>query len=213
MKPPPVSEATKELTTLQNLEKLISEGKLIESNKYFCISYCPPEKLTSTLGKCTFWAYIFHDKDDKEPHYHYFLQFNKNKNILALAKEFYCDEFTFMCENVRDKTKCLRYLVHADNGDKYQYPLSDVESSAITQVERANRLQVDATENNEQLMRDLFTLDVFQLGAKYGRDFIKNTRHYAEFVRFASCIYQPLNEDTELSINPHSFANMVIKGI
>lgn len=203
----------KQSTTLQNLEQLISSGKLIQDTKYFILSYCPPDKLDKVFTKCTFYAYILHDKDTdsngelKEFHYHYFVQFPKAKDIYQLALDFNCGEYSFMVENVRDKGACLRYLIHYDNGEKYQYPLSDVVTTSLLQVERACRSSANVEEANDEFLKDLFRMSLYGLGRKYGRDFIKNYEKYANFTRALNHCGLPLiNDDEIIELDKESFA-------
>lgn len=89
--------------------------------------------------------YILHDRDSKEqkerdifpdvdlqdddspfkkPHYHLVLRYNNGCTISALSKKLGIDSrFIQICSNWRS---AIRYLVHRDDPDKFQYPLEAV---------------------------------------------------------------------------------------
>lgn len=177
-KDPPFNE--KEAKTLQNIESLITTHKLFEAKSYFVLSYAPPTELTEFLNKCNFFAYIYHDCDEKEPHYHYFLTFSNNKNPYNLAREMLCGRYSFMIENVRNRKACLRYLIHLDDGDKFQYPLANVTSNNFGAVERACRIY-QPTEDNGEFIKDICYKNPYENAIKYGRDYIRNFAKYQEF--------------------------------
>lgn len=170
----------KATSTSDKLDELLAKD-LTRSSSYFILSYCPTEFIKPWLDShCTFYACIFHDKDSKEPHFHYFVSFSNTKDPHLLLEPFRADLYTFMVENVRNRKSCLRYLVHADDGDKYQYPLSSVLSNKIESVERA-LYQRGKCETSENFLKELFVLNPYELALRYGRDYIKNFSKYQEF--------------------------------
>lgn len=218
--PPTFSEdEPQKLTrTIENIDYLKRSQKLFESSKYFILSYCPPEQLTETLSKCRFFAYIYHDKDDKEPHYHYYVTYSMNKNLYNLAKEFRADHYTFMVENVRSRKGCLRYLVHRDDPDKAQYPVGSVISNNFESVERACRDDREPCQDNLEFIKDMYRLTTFEMGCKYGRDFMKNVNAYGHFCQFLVGYFpfDDLSDDQQIadSIDDynHSFARSFSTG-
>ena len=81
-----------------------------------------------------FYAFIFHDKDKdengelKKRHLHVFVK------SAPLRLSAYSDKFGIpenMLEIPRSVYKCARYLIHADQPEKYQYSIDDVVSSNI----------------------------------------------------------------------------------
>lgn len=75
-------------------------------------------------------AYILHDKDVddngllKKPHYHILVKFSDRRQINAISKKYKCPEnlIRWKC----DFKGSVRYLVHADDPDKFQYSWDDV---------------------------------------------------------------------------------------
>ena len=191
----------KQIKCFREIDKLMHESKLSASNKYFVLSYCPPSLLTDTLNKCCFFAHIYHDKDEgKVPHWHYYLGYSMNKNIFNLAKEFHCDRYSFMIENVRNRKACLRYLIHIDYPEKAQYALGSVVSNNFESVERACRSIQTVHEDNAEFLKDMFRLNAYEMACKYGRDFIKNYKNYASFCcSLNHCMqFTPIKEGGEI---------------
>ena len=93
-----------------------------------------------------------HDKDVnpdgemKKPHYHIVLRYSSNKSYSQV-----CKDIEYFNGSIPQKIKSmkgqLRYLVHADNADKFQYQQSDIlviggwdisQYFTLTQVDRHN---------------------------------------------------------------------------
>lgn len=79
------------------------------------------------------YIYILHDRDIKEDntlkkeHYHVILRFNNQKNISTLVKKLNVEENCFY--SIKSFTGQLRYLIHYDDDDKFQYDVSDVKGT------------------------------------------------------------------------------------
>lgn len=76
------------------------------------------------------YAYIYHNKDEKEPHYHLFLSFNRprRKGWLDYYKLHNKIKQNIFCEQCRDLEKLLLYFTHSteESKDKYQYSKNDI---------------------------------------------------------------------------------------
>lgn len=78
-----------------------------------------------------------HDKDDKEdgvdakPHYHYVVTFKDAKTISAAQAYFdrmgLEKRFVWAITSALERKKAIRYLLHLDDPDKFQYPLESAE--------------------------------------------------------------------------------------
>lgn len=81
---------------------------------------------------CVKYAYIYHDKDIlesgelKKPHYHIYLSFDKKVRYTTIAKSFGVVANSELIQPVRYVPTTIRYFVHFDDLDKYQYNLSDL---------------------------------------------------------------------------------------
>lgn len=106
-------------------------------------SYDTAAVLDFIMGNIYRWNYILHDMDDKEyhsdefpedyedgdgvykkPHIHVVVRTKNGHTITAFAKLLGIDpRFVQVCNSYRS---AVRYLVHADDTDKYQYNTLDI---------------------------------------------------------------------------------------
>lgn len=103
----------------------------IRSRSYACIIY--PDDVMYPMyleGLCTApdWWYILHNADTgKKPHVHVVVSYDNARSLDSVASSLGMP--SNMLEPVKSLPAALRYLVHADDADKHQYPLSAVVSS------------------------------------------------------------------------------------
>lgn len=81
-----------------------------------------------SIGKSsyTWWAYIFHDKDDTEKHLHILLYDEGGTTLSSHCKRFSSVVPSNFVEKVYSPRAMARYLVHKDNPEKYQYSYTDI---------------------------------------------------------------------------------------
>lgn len=98
------------------------------------------------------YAYILHDKDCdengeiKKPHYHVVVRFSNQTWSTALAKELGITENYL--EEPRSFDNALMYLIHFNDGAKYQYSLDEVKGTLKNRLrEKIN--SVDKTEGEK----------------------------------------------------------------
>lgn len=105
------------------------------------------------------YAYILHDKDVKDngvlkkPHYHLYMRLRAKKTINAVGKIFGVNEIQipYFIQVTNSPVCAVRYLVHLDHAERFQYSISDIKSN----------MQLDAYFNLE--MTDLeFTKKVLE---------------------------------------------------
>ena len=79
------------------------------------------------------YAYCLHDKDiddndhTKKAHYHLRIFHTDRKTISAWSKVFHVKENEI--ETLIDKRLSIRYLIHRDNKEKYQYEIENIVSN------------------------------------------------------------------------------------
>lgn len=110
--------------------------------QYFIRFECESEKVLNemiTRFSEKDYAIIKHDKDSnsttgevKREHYHMFLNYEDNtkhtkQNFIKICEKEY--GLNVHVENVRSESKCLRYLLHLDNPEKFQYDLSEMKTN------------------------------------------------------------------------------------
>lgn len=132
------------------------------------------------------WAYIYHDKDGNEPHWHIVGSCTNKVSFKRLLKDFEScgNENTRLIpitkEDLRER---YEYLDHRNETSKYHYP-----SAAIKHHEEhywqvvCKDIILDRTANDE-FIEDLLseTISIEQMGRKYGRDFMKNYKAYWDY--------------------------------
>lgn len=94
-----------------------------KTRKWFikCITF---DKVALEDKSVLAYAYILHDKDTSTPHFHIVIEFKDAKSRTAVIKFLKLDEHSTSDEWTTDGA--LRYLIHADQKDKYQYDIKDV---------------------------------------------------------------------------------------
>lgn len=113
-----------------------------------------------------FAACLHHsDLDDeglvKKPHWHVVITFRYQKTTTAAAKELgVAPNYLQAC---RDRDGALRYLIHLDNPDKFQYPIEEVFGSLASRIPQATEKLTEA----EQAMSILALLDSMPVPTTY----------------------------------------------
>lgn len=141
---------------------------------------------------------ILHDKDVKEDgsgelkkaHYHVLLKFPQARWNTALAEELGI-ELRFIMPS-KDFTHDLRYLVHADNVDKFQYDMNCVEGNLIPLFNKAMNDNIE----DENMLELMCLLDSFPCVVTY-RQFVTVVCEkglYSDFRRSSYVMGQLINE-------------------
>lgn len=82
------------------------------------------------------WAFALHDQDvdadgnPKKPHYHWLGSFKNARSLLSISKA--CGIPANSIETVKKWKQSVRYLIHLDNPDKFQYHPLIVDASFPT---------------------------------------------------------------------------------
>lgn len=77
------------------------------------------EKLELIKDEKIDYAFAFHDKDDVKPHYHLRLFAQDKRSLSSWSKLLLVDKNSI--EFLQFKKLSIRYLIHLDNPEKYQY--------------------------------------------------------------------------------------------
>lgn len=105
------------------------------------------------------WAYIKHDKDlnsddvSKKLHIHFLLHLENAMTIKALSNKIGVP--INYIQNVRNERSCVRYLIHKDDEDKFQYNLSEIKCSGS--YERYVNKCFDDLETDEEIIQKIFS--------------------------------------------------------
>lgn len=145
------------------------------------VSYASLEELQPLLASAKHYAYILHDKDKTDNHYHIYATFHTQKSTKGVCSLVNSEQNTFASLLLGTKENLLAYFIHADLEDKTQYSSECIVYDDDKKYWSRSEDIEQKTRENESFIKDLFTLNRRQLGIKYGRDYIKNFRAYSDY--------------------------------
>lgn len=103
------------------------------------------------------YYWVYHDKDTKKPHYHVlFCALNAISERTASRIAITLGAANDVFQPVVSRIGYLRYLIHRDNPDKYQYDVVDVHTGCGASYDEATILSESEAKNNVySTMRDM----------------------------------------------------------
>lgn len=120
-------------------------------------SYNIDDVLKNIRGE-RYYAYSLHDQDLdsegklKKPHYHMVIRFDNARTISGVAKKFGVPEN--LVNHIRNERSYVRYLIHFDDQDKFQYNESDIVCSRS--YERFIHKCFDDKETEDEILNNIF---------------------------------------------------------
>lgn len=142
------------------------------------------------------FAFIKHDMDEKEPHYHlylYFINARELKGIYWLVKSY--TKSNVMIEAVHDKYSLVNeYFIHKGYEDKYQYPKDNV----VMDDERFFQGTTEENKTIDMLLDIIAGCPLIEMAKKYGRDYIINKEKYD---RYAELMKDTMKNEELIKIN------------
>lgn len=106
----------------RNIEMILYDMEEV----YKCISVCNQYGFQ--------YAFAYHDKDLKEDltdfkkaHYHFQVYYDNQKELTTWGKLF--DIELNRVQKINNKASAIRYLIHADNNEKAQYDIINIQSN------------------------------------------------------------------------------------
>lgn len=162
--------------------------------RWSLVIYGNEEDVLKVCRASQHYAYILHDKDKKEPHWHLVCTFKIWKSLSSI-KSIIDNGQNVLGEEIHDKQAAYRYLTHKDNPEKYQYEEEDVKSDN-KEFWRGEE-QGDVAELLDDIIDGMSFRD---MAIKYGKDFVKNYRAYAHYAALVEA--QETNEKIKLLKNP-----------
>lgn len=96
-----------------------------KKHRHFAMStYISLEEIQEYVKKETIekYAYILHDKEESEPHYHLVVSFTNPRTWEGVKKDFAKYEQNTLVKVVKSLDGVLDYLTHKNKPEKYQYP-------------------------------------------------------------------------------------------
>lgn len=158
-----------------------------KSIRYALVTYLPLETLQSVLDthveQIAAYAYIYHDKDSAEPHYHIWLELYRSRVASEILRWFtmYSMLGNTLIETMHNGTACLLYLTHEDklskSNNKYKYSRDSLVIYNIAPSAWDSR--VDAVDSSVLILRDMLShASLYTLITRYGKDFVYHINDY-----------------------------------
>ena len=134
-------------------------------------------------------CYIFHDKDEAEPHHHILMRTHSAwtpkqiANWFADLKDKDKQPINTFCETAHDMEALKKYILHADpesiEEGKYQYPKEAIKDFGMSDLAE----KTNAYDNTYEIInRLLMGANPRELVRYYGRDFLYHYNCYYEVV-------------------------------
>lgn len=161
----------------------------VRSRSWFFLLYDKPtDCFSSLLSQCQHYCYIYHDKDEAEPHYHLIVLLPFAKTLSACLSYFTGTQNCFG-EPIIDRYACFKYLLHSDVIGKAQYTSDCLVSDDISYFQHLdpNNSCSESGEKTLALLEDICSKVPFrEMVLRYGRDYVL---HYDVYVQAASRLY------------------------
>lgn len=140
------------------------------------VTYSNPEDWKELLMFAKHYAYIRHDKELCESHYHILLTFEQCRSLNWIRKRINSNQNT-LGQYMKDKFSAFEYLTHQNDTEKILYEKSSIVTDDVNFWLHINT----EVEKNDEFIDDLLNLTPFEMAKKYGRDYIKNYTKYDNF--------------------------------
>jgi hypothetical protein len=167
-----------------------------EKFKYFTLVLYPEDSnhcnLLNYLSNTYTCKYILHDKDInkdgelKKSHWHIVWQTPSPRTISSLKKELNIDYL----ESVRTQKQMLAYLIHANDSNKYQYPVSDLKGDLS--------IENDTEDNNILLILDFIENSDVEITIKQLNYFCAKNGLWSHYRRSSYIFIKTLEEHNKL---------------
>lgn len=151
----------------------------LRSRLWSLVTYAGEDDFKFLLQACKHWAYIYHDKDDVEPHWHLLCVFQNARAFEGLKSLIKSKQNTFG-EVIKSTLEDMyKYLTHDQQTDKQLYDKSAVKCDDISFWENVGDDEQNITDS---LIDDILNgLSLRVLARRYGRDFMKNWKFYVAY--------------------------------
>lgn len=147
--------------------------------RWSLITYASFDDFKPLLEKSLHYAYIYHDKDNNEPHYHILVTFSQHISLSAIKKLIDSNQNT-LGQPLKDNLAMFEYLTH-ENLSETEKEIYSTESRICDNLAFWTSATVDKDQENEQFIDDLLNLSAYEMAKKYGRDYIRNYERYKLF--------------------------------
>ena len=131
-----------------------------------------------------YYAFIEHNKDNSERHYHVALVFYNQRRLTSVREMFKELDFNVLVQYAVDKYKLVnKYFTHTDKASieagKKVYNRSEIHSNGLEHFQAKNEEEHEKTLNILQDISD--GISTYELARRYGRDLVLNFEKYLKF--------------------------------
>lgn len=146
-------------------------------HRFAVVTYNGLDDIQNLLNTAFKYAYILHDKDETDPHYHILCSFKGNKSFNAVKKLITGSQNTFV-QQLHDLNGAYIYLTHEERSDKALYSEDDIVTN-----DRYYFLGSAPADDNLEFVHDLLDSDknLREMAYRWGRDYIRNYHKYQAF--------------------------------
>lgn len=149
------------------------------SRQWSLVTYASVVEFSPLLAQCEHYAYIYHDKDGVEPHYHLLCVFKNPRALKGLQDTIKSDQNT-LGEPVKSSLEEMyKYLTHERETDKVLYPKESIVCDSVGFWESLTAEEGSITDS---MIDDILQgLPLRLLARRYGRDYMRNYKAYILF--------------------------------
>lgn len=153
----------------------------LRSRQWSLVTYASVVEFAPLLNQCEHSAYIYHDKDGVEPHYHILCVFKNPRALKGIQDTIKSDQNT-LGEPVKSSLEEMyKYLTHERETDKVLYPKESVVCDSVSFWET---LTAEEGAITDSLIDDILQgLPLRLLARRYGRDYMRNYKAYIAFAQ------------------------------
>lgn len=203
--PRPLVEKAVEQALGENKEEQGEKQACVRTRRFSMVSYIPTTELDKWLRGQKWvqhWAYCYHDKDfengkPKPPHTHVLVCTYDAKTVSAMRKRFGRLAIEVAEEGqppqntlggaMSSPCGAWRYLIHADNPEKYQYPVGDRVADDYVYWNDVDTYfdTTDTTHNHGLAMVEdvLNGTSTMELVRRYGKEYIYHSKQIRDVVK------------------------------
>lgn len=174
----------------ENLEQFQNSQSKVRKSRFFSLTtYATEKQIKKVIGdhikSVRAFCYIYHDKDENEPHHHILMRTHSTWTSTQISRWFAdCKDkdhnnVNTFCETASDMDALERYITHdteeAREAGKYQYSKDDIKDFGMCDLAERK----DSYDSSyEILMRVLSGMNPRELVRYYGRDFLYHINAY-----------------------------------
>lgn len=152
-----------------------------KKHRHFAMStYISLEEIQEYVKKDTIekYAYILHDKEESEPHYHLVVSFSNPRTWDGVKKDFAKYDQNTLVKVVKSLDGVLDYLTHRNKPEKYQYPEEAVTNNGYYRGGYRRNVDVEqdiAITIVEAILEDLPKRELLK---RFGREYVIYRKQY-----------------------------------